>query len=231
MAKILITGASGNVGKEVVRFLHHLNTEHQLIAGVRDPDKSRITLSRLPGLKFVHFDFEDASTFDRAMEDIDRVFVLRPPQLSDTDRYFNPFFTRLKQKQINEVLFLSVQGAEKSKVIPHNKIERLMVETGFNYIFLRPSYFMQNLTSTLMSDIRQKRAIVLPAGSAPFNWIDVENIGEAAAILLNKFDGYKNNAYELTGPQNINFAKVCEAINKTIDRGKVNVELFEPGKG
>lgn len=216
MANILITGAGGNVGIEVIRFLHESNTDHQIVAGVRNPDKARKILAAYPNLKYVHFDFEDEKTFDQALEGIDRVFVLRPPHLSDVNKYFNPFFIKLKEMHINEVMFLSVQGAEKSKVIPHNKIERIILESGFHYIFLRPSYFMQNLSTTLINDIQTKREIVLPAGDAVFNWIDVENIGEVAAIMLKQFEDYKNQVYELTGLQNINFATVCKAINKAI---------------
>jgi uncharacterized protein YbjT (DUF2867 family) len=110
-----------------------------------------------------------------------------------------------------------VQGAEKSKVIPHNKIERLIKENGFDFIFIRPSYFMQNLTTTLIEDIKTKREIILPSGNAKFNWIDIENIGELGAILLNKFEEYKNRVIEITGLENENFAKVTALINHTIE--------------
>lgn len=76
---------------------------------------------------------------------------------------------------------------------------------------------MQNLTTTLMGDIRTKREIILPSGKAKFNWIDIENIGEAGALLLDKFGEYINQTIEITGLENENFAKVTEIINKTID--------------
>ena len=56
-----------------------------------------------------------------------------------------------------------------------------------------------------------------PSGKAKFNWIDIENIGEAGAILLDKFDIYKNQSIEITGLENENFEKVTELINNTID--------------
>jgi uncharacterized protein YbjT (DUF2867 family) len=111
---------------------------------------------------------------------------------------------------------LSVQGAEKSQVIPHNKIERLIREYELDVIFIRPGYFMQNLTTTLIQDIQTKRQIILPAGQAKFNWIDIENLGEAGAILLDKFDDYKNKAIELTGLENTSFSTVTSMINQTI---------------
>lgn len=216
MSKILITGATGNIGAEVIKYLSQFNASHSIIAGVRDIEKAKNVFKSYPWLQYVHFDFEDPGTFNNALAGVDRIFLLRPPQISDVDKYFKPLIEAVKVNGIKEIVFLSVQGAEKSKVIPHNKIERLIVSSGLDYVFLRPSYFMQNLTTTLISDIRSKRQIVLPAGKAKYNWIDIENIGEVAAILLDKFIGHKNQSYELTGTENENFETVVSLINGSI---------------
>lgn len=214
MKTILITGATGNVGFEVIRALYKRNTRHKLIAAVRDPAKARQQFQQYPDLGFTRFDFEDPATFSTALQQADCVFLLRPPQLSNTRLYFKPLISAMQAHGISELLFLSVQGAEKSSFIPHHKIEKLVLEKGLPYIFLRPSYFMQNLTTTLLSDIRQKGTILLPAGKASFNWIDVQDIGEVAARLLENFEAYKGEAYELTGAENENFYTVAGLISK-----------------
>lgn len=217
MSKILITGATGNVGVEVIRFLYNMDSSHEIVAGVRDEKKAKHKFKEFSDLGFVYFDFENPDTFENALSGIDRIFLLRPPHISDVKQFFRPLIASVKKHNITEILFLSVQGAEKSKIIPHNKIEQLITEFGFNYIFLRPGYFMQNLTTTLINDIRTKREIILPAGNARFNWIDINNIGEVAAILLDKFNDYKNDAYELTGYENENFTSVVSLINDEVD--------------
>lgn len=217
MKNILITGATGNIGMEVIRFLYQNETTDQIIAGVRNIEKAKKMFGGYPKLDYDYFDFDDVETFDKALTGIDTIFLLRPPHISDVEQYFKTLIISIKKHNISEVVFLSVQGAEKSKVIPHNKIERLIKEYGLNYIFLRPGYFMQNLTTTLLHDIKTKREIILPSGQAKFNWIDIENIAEAGAILLEKFDNYKNNAYEITGLENENFAKVVSLINSVIE--------------
>ena len=218
MSRILITGATGNIGVEVIRYLYNIDTSNQIIAGVRNIEKAKVTFKDYPGLDYVYFDFEDGNTFYKALRGIDRVFLLRPPHISDVDKYFNPLFLAIKDLGINEVVFLSVQGAEKSRIIPHHKIERLIYNYKLDYIFLRPSYFMQNLTTTLIHDINKKREIVLPSGNAKFNWIDVENIGESAAILLDQFEMYKNQALEITGLENESFGEVTSLINSLISK-------------
>lgn len=217
MSNILITGATGNVGFEVIRFLTKIDSSNRIIAGVRNIEKAKIIFKDYQDLAYTQFDFEDFDTFDNALNGIETIFLLRPPHISDIDTYFKPLILKIKEKNIKQIVFLSVQGAEKSQVIPHNKIERLIKEKGLDFIFLRPSYFMQNLTTNLIGDIQTKRQIILPAGKAKFNWIDIENIGEVVAILLDKFIEYKNQAIEITGLENENFEKVTELINNSID--------------
>ncbi|MDY6898955.1 MAG: NAD(P)H-binding protein [Cyanobacteriota bacterium] len=146
MKRILITGATGNIGYQVIRFLYQISTNNQVIAGVRNIDKAREKFNDYPQLNFVQFDFENPDTFNQGLKNIDRIFLLRPPNLANVDKYFKPLISKLKEEEINEVIFLSVQGVEKSPIIPHHKIEKLIREHELQYIFIRPSYFMQNLT-------------------------------------------------------------------------------------
>ncbi len=216
MKHIFITGATGNIGFETIKFLLKSDTSNKIIAGVRNIDKAKKVFKDYPKLNYVHFDFENTETFEPAIENIDTVFLLRPPHISDIDQYFRPLITKLKENNVKEIIFLSVQGAEKSNVIPHHKIEKLIKEYELSYIFLRPGYFMQNLTTTLLEDIKTKRKIILPSGRAKFNWIDIENIGEVCAILLDRFSDFKNQAIEITGYENEDFYKVVELMNTQI---------------
>jgi len=216
MERILITGATGNIGMETIRFLYENDSNNQIIAGVREIGRAKQILSKYSKLEFVTFDFEHLETFDKTLENIDTIFLLRPPHISDIPTYFLPLIEKIKQKNIHQIVFLSVQGAEISKIIPHNKIEKLIQDSGIDHIFLRPAYFMQNLTTTLLKDIQLNRKIILPAGKAKFNWIDVENIGETASILLEDFASHKNQSIELTGYENENFSTVTDLINEVI---------------
>lgn len=217
MSNILVTGATGNIGFEVIRFLTKIDSSNKIVAGVRKIENAKSIFKDYQELTYTHFDFEDFDTFDSALNGIDKIFLLRPPHISDINKYFKPLILKIKEKNINQIVFLSVQGAEKSKVIPHNKIERLINKYGLDFIFLRPSYFMQNLTTALIGDIKNRRQIILPSGNAKFNWIDIENIGEAGAILLDKFADYKNQAIEITGLENEGFEKVTSLINQSIE--------------
>jgi uncharacterized protein YbjT (DUF2867 family) len=218
MKRILITGATGNVGREVVHFLSEVSSNEEVYAAVRDPERARKSLEKYPRLGFRQFDFEDKSTYSQAFDQVDVLFLLRPPHISNVELVFHPLLSAARKGGIKKVVFLSVQGAEKSKVIPHNKIERLIKDLDFDYIFLRPSYFMQNLTTTLLPEIVAEGRITLPSGGAKFNWIDVVNIGEVAAILIQQFDIYRNQALELTGTENKSFEEVARTLTWVLEK-------------
>ena len=229
MKRILITGATGNIGYEVIRFLNRMNSKNEVIAGVRNLDKAKKQFQGFNNITLRYFNYEKADSFEEALEHIDCVFILRPPHISDVEKYFRPFIRKIKEKNVSELVFLSVQGAEKSKVIPHNKIEKLILDYELDHIFLRPSYFMQNLTTTLKDDILTKRKIILPSGKAKFNWIDIQNIAEVGALLLERFSAYKNRAIEITGYENLNFEEVVEKTNRYAET-KITYQRVNPIK-
>jgi uncharacterized protein YbjT (DUF2867 family) len=118
--RILITGATGNVGFEIIRFLYRINLRSNIFAGVRNLSKAKLIFTDFKELRFAQFDIEDAQTFETSLNGIDTVFLLRPPHISDVEKYIRPLLLKIKEKGIKQILFLSVQGAEKSGFIPHN---------------------------------------------------------------------------------------------------------------
>lgn len=214
MKQILITGATGNIGREVIHYLTELGKESTIIAAVRDIEDAKRCFSAYPKLRYRKFDFEDASSFNSSFRGVDTLFLLRPPHIAQVEKYFRPLLKAAQENKVREIVFLSVQGAEKSKVIPHNKIEGLVQSFGFDYIFVRPSYFMQNLTTSLLPEIQNNRTITLPSGQAKFNWVDVKDIGEATARLIASFDTYRNNSFEITGTENKSFKEVADLMSE-----------------
>lgn len=217
MQKILITGATGNIGNEVIKYLFEFQTENEIFAGVRNIEEAKKKFANYNKLQYTKFDFENTETFEFALKNMDIIFLVRPPHISDIAKIFNPLINSIKQNRISKIVFLSVQGVEKSSVIPHNKIEKLIINNEFNFVFLRPSYFMQNLTTTLFKDIKEKQKIILPSGNAKFNWIDIKNIAETSSIILENFDKYKNQTFEITGYENENFYKIKDLFKDIIN--------------
>ncbi len=229
MKKVLITGATGNVGFEVIKSFQKFNHHLEITAGIRDfsTDKEKLAAYKIG---FVQFDFMDFTTYKPALEDCEILFLLRPPQISDVKKYFKPLIETAKKVGVKHIVFLSVQGVEKSTIIPHHKIEKLIVNSGIPYTFLRPAYFMQNFMGNLHTDLVTHHKIFLPAGNAKFTLIDVRDIGEVAATILTNTTKHINVAYDLTNNEKLTFKEMSmqlsEGLNTKITYESPNLFTF-----
>lgn len=211
--KILVTGITGNVGSLVGKHLKEAGAEFK--AGVRNVEKAK--KKGLEDIEYVTFDFEDEKTFDKALEGVDKIFLMRPPAVSDAKKYVKPFIDKAKGKEIEHIVFLSLMGIEHNPIPPHYKIEKFILKSNIPYTFLRPSFFMQNLDTTHREDIKERDDIFIPAGKSKSSFIDTRDIGEAAAKVLME-SGHENKAYTLTGGEALNYYEVAEVFSKVLKR-------------
>lgn len=218
--RILITGASGNVGLETVRALMKRPDQSQfvVIAGSRNPAGSKQDVSVQPD-EFVPLDFTNVDTFDAALSGISRVLLVRPPQLASVDAYFKPFMDAMKRAGVRQVVFLSLQGVENNRLTPHYKIEQLIVESGVPFTFLRPGFFMQNLSTTHRNEIRLRNEIFVPAGNGRTSFVDVRDIGAVAALTLTSMTAeHLHKGYELTGSEALTYGDAARMLTAVLGR-------------
>ena len=210
MQRILITCATGTVGRAVLAALPR-RADLEIRAGVRDVARGAAALAAFPGVRPVAFDFADPDSQEAALAGCDRVFLLRPPQLTDD---FGDFIARAGRARVRHIVFLSVQGAENNRFIPHHKTERLLMKSGLAYTLLRPAYFMQNFTTTLRADLVARHRIFLPAGRARFALIDVGDIGRVAALVLTEpGPRHHGQAYTLTAQYRLTFQQMADQLS------------------
>jgi uncharacterized protein YbjT (DUF2867 family) len=219
--KVLVTGASGNVGSYVVEELLKLN--EQVVAAGTNLQK----ISKLFGNKVeaVYFDFKDKTTFDKALESVDRVFLMRPPHLGKPEDLY-PFMDEIKAHDIKLVSFLSLMGVENNTIPPHHKIEKYIEKLEIPYAHVRPGFFMQNLSGIHSAEIREKNEIFIPAGKSKTSFIDAADIGFATAILLHERSKYKNTAHTITGPEALDYFQVSEILSRVTGR---KITYTKPG--
>jgi uncharacterized protein YbjT (DUF2867 family) len=220
--RLLITGASGNVGletlRELVKFPRKVGFE--VIAGMREKIQSG-TEQVLPVQPdgFVTLDFARPDTFREALLGVSRVLLVRPPQLADVDLYFRPFIEAMKEAGIRQVVFLSLQGVDTNPITPHHKIEKLLVEASLPFTFLRPSFFMQNLSTTHVQEIQQKNELFVPAGNGRTSFIDVRDISAVAALVLTSpVSDHLHKGYELTGSEALTYGEIAEILTRVLGR-------------
>lgn len=210
MKSVLVTGATGNVGSELSAQLASRGVSAK--AGIRSSGSGIATA----GAVHSEFDFEDPGTFASALENVDRVFLMRPPQMSEASA-MRPFIEAMREAGVGHVVFMSVQGAGTNPFVPHHGIEMLLKKSGLGWTFLRPSFFMQNLSTTHGADIRDRDEIYVPAGRGRTNFIDAADIAEAAAVCLTT-PGREGEAYEITGSEALTYEQVARILSAVCGR-------------
>lgn len=210
MSAILVTGSTGTVGSKVVAEL--LARGQQVNAAVRDGRAGR----RDSAVSEVVFDFDDPSTFEGALAGVNGVFLMRPPQMSDS-KAMRPFIDAMKMHGVEQVAFLSVQGAGSNPFVPHHRIEQYVKRSGLSWTFLRPSFFMQNLSTTHAADICECDEVFVPAGRGKTNFIDAWDVARAAAVVLT-MPGHLGKSYELTGSEALTYAEVAQVLSEACGR-------------
>lgn len=117
---------------------------------------------------------------------------------------------------VEHMALLSLQGAERLRFVPHAQLERYLEESGAGYTFLRPSFFMQNLTTTHLPELRRGE-IYVPAGGGRTSFVDVRDVAEAGAVVLTE-DGHAGRAYELTGSEALTYGEVAARFTAATGR-------------
>jgi uncharacterized protein YbjT (DUF2867 family) len=208
MPSILVTGARGNVGREVVTAC--LARGLPVLAGDRRASPGDTAARR--------FDFADRSTWAPALEGVDRVFLLRPPAVANVAETLNPFVDEAYRRGVTHVVFLSVQGAESRPRIPHYAVEQHLQQTGRAWTFLRPGFFAQNFQDAYRRDIVEDDRVYVPAGRGEVAFVDLRDVGEVAARVFEAPDAHKGAAYALTGQVLFTFFDAARILSEVTGR-------------
>lgn len=211
--KILVLGALGNVGAEVVKALQ--------VQGVRvragDLFSDKITQRFGGNVEAVAFNFSQPETFGPTFRGIEKAFIMRPPQITNIQRDMVPAMEAAKTAGVKHIVFLSLIGIEQNTVVPHYKVEQWLLQSGLDYTFLRCSFFMQNLNTTHRTEIRDRDEIYIPVAKAKTSFLDVRDIGMVAAVALTQ-PGHEKKAYDLTGSEALDYDHVAELFSQVLER-------------
>ncbi|QPV61243.1 SDR family oxidoreductase [Halosimplex litoreum] len=209
--RILVTGATGTVGRHVVDALG--DRDATVRVATREPETAE---ERFPeAAERVAFDFERPETWGAALADVDGCYLMRPPT-ADSERV-GEFAAAADRVGVERVAYLSTLGAERNPLIPHHRIEKRITETDLEYTFLRASFFVQNLSEVHGRDVVERDEIFVPAGDGATSFVDARDVGEVAAVVLTE-DGHADRAYDLTGPAALTYEEVAAVFGDVLDR-------------
>ena len=177
---ILVTGATGNVGRVVVEQLEKRGAKVRAL--VRDPSKARFPA----GVEVAQGDLLDVDSVRKAFSGVSTLFLLNGVVAEE----FTQALIALNVARdvgIERVVYLSVIHSDLYVNVPHFAgkfgVERLIEQMGLNATILRPAYFMSN-DLTIKDVVTGYGVYPMPIGSKGLAMVDTRDVGEIAAIEL-----------------------------------------------
>jgi uncharacterized protein YbjT (DUF2867 family) len=219
---ICVTGASGTLSSEVITQLERNKTPFR--AAYFSDKKAKAARAR--GIEAVIIDYNRPETLRPAFEGCDRVFLLGPNALNQTELELNAV-EAAKAAGVRHIVKQSVMGAVEeaySLAKVHRPVEKAVETSGVAWTFLRPNSFMQNTVTFMAQTIRTDDAFYSASGQAEISHVDVGDIAAVALTALTA-TGHEGKAYTLTGPQALRYDELAQELSKVLGRTISHISL------
>eukprot|EP01065_Artemidia_motanka_P045905 TRINITY_DN683_c0_g1_i2.p1 TRINITY_DN683_c0_g1~~TRINITY_DN683_c0_g1_i2.p1 ORF type:complete len:350 (+),score=134.50 TRINITY_DN683_c0_g1_i2:58-1107(+) len=248
---VLVTGATGRIGKEVIARLAaggRFNVRAALHSPARDG-----YLTGLGAHELAHFDYTKPDTWPAALEGVSAVYSSSLDPLLEHHLKFSAFLGT--QKQVKHVVRVSCMGADTNTASydkdthvsrPGASIplmlqhywwgEKALIDAGVQLTVLRANFFMNHLLKTETENIDKHGYFSNPLGSTRNSFVSTNDIGEAAAVVLAEGpERHANKFYDLTGPEPQSMAEIAgvlsEAMGKKVEYRPQTMQQFEADFG
>ncbi|GMI02007.1 hypothetical protein TrVE_jg11499 [Triparma verrucosa] len=249
---VLVTSATGRIGKEVVARLAK-TPGFRVKAAVFTPSKAEY-LTNLGADEVVHFDLQNAETWGEALKEVDCVYSASLDPLLADHLKFSAYLGTLKD-QIKHVVRISCMGADTNTASydPETHVsrpgaaiplmlqhywwgEKSLIDAGVPVTVLRNNFFMNHLLKTDIDQIDNSGWFSNPLGDARNSFVCTNDIGEAAALCLQEGpESHADKFYDLTGPTPQSMHEVAgdlgEALGKTVSYRPQSFSDFEADFG
>jgi uncharacterized protein YbjT (DUF2867 family) len=221
---LLVTGATGTTGMEVLRALKARGAEARAL--VRDETKAHHL--RDLGFEPTTGDLGDPRTLGPALEGVERAYLVSPisPMQSEFEQ---AFLETAKEAGVKHIVKLSVIGANpEAPNRTHAKVEQALKESGMAWTLLRPTGFMQNTLAWGSRVI--DGTFYSPVPDAAFSIVDARDVAEVAAVALTE-EGHEGKAYGLSGPEAVSYrdqaTRLFKAAGRDIEVEEIPVETLK----
>ena len=227
---VLVTGATGTVGSEVVKQLSNF-TDVNVKAVARSVNR----IKNLEGykVKAVPLDYNNPESMKEALKDVDKLFLLTP-DVPNAHELASNLINEARTSGVRHIVKQSVMGADEEAEVGtmrlHRKAEKIIEESGILYTFLRPNEFMQNFINFHGPSIKNNGAFYIPVEDAKVSVVDVRDI---AAVAVKAFtdDGNNNRCinktYLITGPEALSYHQMAERLSNSTGKKISYVNISE----
>lgn len=215
-SKILITGATGNVGKQLVERMAQSDTPFKAL--VRS-GSNHDYLKDIPQAEIITGDLADKQSLAEALKGIEKAFLLTNSSEQAEELQLN-FVNAAHEAGVKHIVKLSQFAAEVNSLVRflryHAKVENRIKELGIDYTFLRPNLYMQGFLA-FKDSIKKDGVFYASVGDARVSIVDTRDIAAIAARSLTE-EGHENKIYNITSPQSLTHYEIAEIFSEVLDK-------------
>ncbi|NLU97989.1 NAD(P)-dependent oxidoreductase [Marinomonas sp. UCMA 3892] len=209
---ILVTGASGQLGRLVIASLLEKTAASNIIAAVRNPEKVADLAEK--GVQVRQADYTDQNSLVAAMQGVEKVLLISSSEVGQRTAQHSNVIHAAKQAGVSLLAYTSILNAESSPLIlaqEHVATENLLAESGVPYVLLRNGWYSENYTMGVAGAL--EHGVVGCAEDGKLSTAARADYAAAAAAVLVK-DGQAGKVYELAGDNAFTLSEYAAAISK-----------------
>jgi uncharacterized protein YbjT (DUF2867 family) len=228
---ILVTGATGTLGSEVVKQLSSATLAVNIKAAVHSTQNVK-KVKDGDRVEVVLIDYNKPETLKEALNQVDKLFLLTP-DVPNAHELASNMVIEAKKVGIRHIVKQSVMGADLEADVGtlrlHRQAEKIIEQSGIPFTFLRPNEFMQNFINFHSPSIKNNNAFYLPLEDAKVSLVDVRDIAAVAVKSLteDRNDKHDNKTYLITGPEALSYHQAAEILSNATDKKISYVNISE----
>lgn len=231
MQTVLVTGATGTIGKEVVTALA-ARADVRVLAGGRNAAKGEAQFHAHPNVTARELDLDRPESLARSLEGVHKIVQVSPldPAMGAQTQHL---VAAARAAGVQHIVRSSLFGANEPEPVSegtwHNDADGHVRSSGIPFTILRPNQYLQNFTSpSNTASIKARSMIALPAGDARIAYIDTRDLGEIAArVALDETGAHHGKEYDLTGAEALTMSEVVAILGEVLGRPVTYVALTE----
>ena len=221
---ITVFGATGTTGAPLVDTLLAKGATVRAVTS----DLSKLDALKAKGCEAVVANFTDPAALARACDGAEKIYLVTPAHL-DMRQWKANVIAAAKTAGVRHVVVATGLGASPKAGLTfgkwHSETQELLKQSGLDWTFVQPTYFMQNLL--WQADTIAKDGVYYDDLGGPVAWIDARDIADVAAEALTG-SGHEGKTYGLTGPEALTgediAAILSEVTGRTITCAPLSVE-------
>jgi NAD(P)H dehydrogenase (quinone) len=215
---IVVTGASGQLGRLVIADIRAIAPEAHVIGTVRNPAAAADLAGRGVELRIARY--EDADSFAAALAGADKVLLISSSDASRRTRQHRQVVDAAKAAEVKLFAYTSILHADTNPMalaVEHRETEALIRSSGLPFVLLRNGWYMENHTAGLAVALR-RGAILGAAREGRISSAARADFAEAAAAVLASRASQAGRVYELAGDSAYTLAEFAAEISRQSGR-------------